>query len=137
MKVEVTLAMPPADADLSGSAGGIAIGLIASVATTRVMASIILDTPPRDPVAWSVATLVLVVAGLLATLGPAYRAARVDPSIAMRADGSMLSICSLFGSRPSLRIIARAILVKAAIGSVKNITPKRLMQRSKCATGNA
>ncbi|MNC98683.1 hypothetical protein D3C83_167250 [compost metagenome] len=32
-------------------------------------------------------------------------------SMAMRADGSMLSIVSLFGSRPSLRIIARAMLV--------------------------
>lgn len=66
--------------------GGIAIGMIASIFATRYMKAQLYGVEPLDVRTWALAILALAVAGTAASLGPALRASRVDPIIAMRAE---------------------------------------------------
>ena len=66
------------------SAIGIAIGLVAAFALTRVLASMLVEVKPTDPVTFvSVALLFLVIA-VMASWLPALRAAGLDPTTALR-----------------------------------------------------
>jgi predicted permease len=66
------------------SAIGIGIGLLAAFALTRVLASMLVEVKPTDPVTFvSVAVLFLVIAFLASWL-PAVRAAGLDPTTALR-----------------------------------------------------
>ena len=66
------------------SAIGIAIGLLASFAFTRILASMLVEVKPTDPVTFvSVAVLFLVIAFVASWL-PALRAAGLDPTTALR-----------------------------------------------------
>ena len=68
------------------SAIGIGIGLAGAFALTRVLASMLVDVKPTDPVTFvSVAVLFLFVA-VMASWLPALRAARLDPTTALRND---------------------------------------------------
>ncbi len=58
---------------------GIAVGLLGAVALSRVIASMVFHVSPLDPRALVGATVLIGVAGGLAALLPAGRAARVDP----------------------------------------------------------
>ena len=63
---------------------GIVIGLLAAFGLTRVLASMLVEVKPTDPVTFvSVAALFLVVA-LMASWLPALRASRLDPTTALR-----------------------------------------------------
>jgi ABC-type antimicrobial peptide transport system permease subunit len=63
---------------------GVCVGAAAAFALTRVMASLLYDVAPTDPLTFvSVALLLLVIAWLACWL-PARRAARVDPMEALR-----------------------------------------------------
>jgi putative ABC transport system permease protein len=69
---------------LSLSVIGIVIGLVASFGFTRVLASMLVEVKPTDPVTFaSVAVLFLVIAFLASWL-PALRAAGLDPTTALR-----------------------------------------------------
>jgi predicted permease len=65
---------------------GLAVGLVASIALTRVLSSYLYDTTPTDPTTVAAVAVALIVAGALACLGPAWRATRVDPMVALRVD---------------------------------------------------
>ena len=66
------------------SAIGIGIGLLAAFALTRVLASMLVEVKPMDPVTFvSVAVLFLVIA-VMASWLPAVRAAGLDPTTALR-----------------------------------------------------
>jgi predicted permease len=65
---------------------GVAIGLAAAFALTRVVASLLYEVPPLDPLTFALVPLVLGAAAVLASLAPARRATRVDPLIAIRND---------------------------------------------------
>jgi putative ABC transport system permease protein len=66
------------------SAIGIGIGLVVAFALTRVLASMLVEVKPTDPVTFaSVAVLFLVIAFLASWL-PAVRAAGLDPTTALR-----------------------------------------------------
>lgn len=68
------------------SAIGIAIGLIGAFALTRVLASMLVEVKPTDPVTFiSVAGLFLIIAFLASWL-PAVRAAGLDPTTALRSE---------------------------------------------------
>ncbi|HEX6717276.1 MAG TPA: ABC transporter permease [Pyrinomonadaceae bacterium] len=68
------------------SAIGIGIGLVAAFALTRVLASMLVEVKPTDPVTFvSVAVLFLVIAFLASWL-PAVRAAGLDPTTALRQE---------------------------------------------------
>jgi predicted permease len=65
---------------------GIAAGVLAGLAVSRILASLLLDVPPYDPVTFiSVSALMLAVA-LMACYIPARRASRVDPMVALRCE---------------------------------------------------
>lgn len=63
---------------------GVAIGLIAAFAVTRLMSSLLFEVRAVDPLTFVVAPLVLSIAGLLASFIPARRAIKVDPLVALR-----------------------------------------------------
>jgi putative ABC transport system permease protein len=64
--------------------GGTVCGLLASVALTRVMAGLLYNISPLDPIVFVGVSSVLAAAGFVASFIPARRATRVDPMIALR-----------------------------------------------------
>jgi len=68
------------------SAFGVGVGLLASVAATRLLESLLYGLTSRDPSTFvGAAALLLVVAAGAAAI-PAWRATRVDPMVALRAE---------------------------------------------------
>jgi putative ABC transport system permease protein len=65
---------------------GIAIGLGAAFAGGRLIASVLYGVTPRDPMVFAVMAFTLQTVALTACWIPARRAARLDPTIALRAD---------------------------------------------------
>jgi len=65
---------------------GLVVGIAISLALVRVLQSYLYATAPTDPLTFALVTTALLAAGALAALGPAWRATRVDPMLALRAD---------------------------------------------------
>jgi predicted permease len=65
---------------------GIVLGLVATLAAGRAIASLLFDTSPHDPTVLGIVCVTLLVVAVLASLLPAWRATRVDPSTALRAE---------------------------------------------------
>ena len=63
---------------------GIAIGLAGAVALTRLMSSLLFQTSPTDPLAFTLSALLFTAVALLASYLPARRATRIDPTDALR-----------------------------------------------------
>jgi putative ABC transport system permease protein len=66
--------------------GGIVIGLVAALALSRFIGSLLFGVRSSDPLTYAGVALLLVIVALLACLIPARRAAKTDPMIALRAD---------------------------------------------------
>ena len=67
------------------AAAGIAVGLALSWAAARAISAALYDVGAADPAAWGTAVAVLLGSAALANYLPARRAARVDPSSALRS----------------------------------------------------
>ncbi|HZU27362.1 MAG TPA: ABC transporter permease [Bryobacteraceae bacterium] len=65
---------------------GIAAGFVLSAAAARVMVAVLLGVSPLDPLTFSAAAGFLAAMALLAAYGPARRATRLDPMVALRHD---------------------------------------------------
>jgi putative ABC transport system permease protein len=63
---------------------GVAIGLAASLALTRLMKGLLFGISATDPTTFAAISLLLVSIGLLASWIPARRATKVDPLVALR-----------------------------------------------------
>jgi len=65
-----------------GSAAGLLLGILA----TRVLASIVYQATPRDPLVLAGVVLAMLLLGLLATWIPAQRALSIDPLTLLREE---------------------------------------------------
>jgi putative ABC transport system permease protein len=65
---------------------GTLVGLAIGVAAARVMRGLLYEVSPGDPYIFATASAVLLLAGFAASLGPALRAASVQPLIALRRE---------------------------------------------------
>jgi predicted permease len=65
---------------------GSALGLVLGLLATRVLASIVYQATPRDPIVLTGVVIAMSLLGLLATWIPAQRALRVDPMILLREE---------------------------------------------------
>jgi predicted permease len=65
---------------------GIAVGIALALAAGRLIGSLLYGVHANDPLSMASVAIVLLVVGGVAALLPAWRAARVDPVIALRAD---------------------------------------------------
>jgi ABC-type antimicrobial peptide transport system permease subunit len=65
-----------------GSAAGLILGMLAS----RVLASIVYQATPRDPLVLAGVVLAMALLGILGTWIPAQRALSVDPSALLREE---------------------------------------------------
>ncbi len=63
---------------------GLAIGLVAAFALSRIMTSLLYDISATDPITYVIVSLMLVGVAVVASLVPALRATRVDPVTALR-----------------------------------------------------
>jgi ABC-type antimicrobial peptide transport system permease subunit len=63
---------------------GLAIGLVVSIAVTRLMSALLFGVSPRDPATLLVVSILLVAVSLAASFLPAYRATKIDPILAIR-----------------------------------------------------
>ena len=67
-------------------AAGLAVGALGAWALARVMTTLLYNVDPHDAMTFTAVPLVLAVTAALATLGPAWRARRVDLVEVMRAE---------------------------------------------------
>jgi predicted permease len=63
---------------------GVSLGVVLALAASRGAASLLFGLQPNDPLALGSAAGLLVIIALVASYVPAWRASRVDPSIALR-----------------------------------------------------
>jgi len=63
---------------------GLVLGLVVSLAVTRLLTTLLFGTSARDPLTFVAVTLLLIIVALLAAYIPARRASQVDPIVALR-----------------------------------------------------
>jgi predicted permease len=66
------------------TAAGTALGIAGGIGISRLLASVLIDLSPFDPIAFGSVSVFLMSVALLAVFIPARRATRVDPMIALR-----------------------------------------------------
>ena len=65
---------------------GIVLGVFASLAMGRLVASMLYNTSPRDPIVLTAVAALLAMVAIAASIIPAWRATSTDPAIALRAE---------------------------------------------------
>jgi predicted permease len=65
---------------------GVGLGLAAAAGLTPLMKSLLFGVSPLDPLTLTVVPVVLILAALMASYIPAYRAAHADPKVALRQE---------------------------------------------------
>jgi ABC-type antimicrobial peptide transport system permease subunit len=71
---------------LALAAVGVALGIPAALAGTRLLQSLLFGLPQRDPATLAASAAAMLVLALIAGFIPAQRASRVSPLVALRAE---------------------------------------------------
>jgi putative ABC transport system permease protein len=71
---------------LAVTLAGVAVGVAAALALTRVMGSLLYGVSPTDATSLGAVAALLVTVALAASYAPARRATRVDPAVALRGE---------------------------------------------------
>jgi putative ABC transport system permease protein len=71
---------------MTWAGAGILLGLLGAFAAARVIATLLFEVPPRDPLTFAVVGGAVALVSMLACSIPAARAVRIDPTIAMRTE---------------------------------------------------
>jgi ABC-type lipoprotein release transport system permease subunit len=66
------------------ASAGIGIGLLASLALTRYLETLLFDVTPTDPAVYTGVTILMLCVAAAASYFPSRRAATVDPVVALR-----------------------------------------------------
>jgi len=66
--------------------GGLATGLAAALAVSRLLSNFLFNVSPSDPVTFVGVPLLLGGMALVASYIPAFRATRIDPAVALRSE---------------------------------------------------
>ncbi len=66
--------------------GGVGAGLLVAALMSRSLSSLLYGVGSLDPVVYAASAFIVGLVTLLAILGPAWQAARLDPSVALRED---------------------------------------------------
>jgi putative ABC transport system permease protein len=64
---------------------GAVVGLILSAMLARMLTTMLFGVEPLDPLTFAAVTVVLALTAVLAIAGPAWRATRIDPAVALRS----------------------------------------------------
>ena len=67
-------------------AAGLVLGLAGAAGAARLIQTLLFDVRPLDPAIYGAVAAVFAVVGSLACLLPSWRASRIDPRVALRAD---------------------------------------------------
>jgi ABC-type antimicrobial peptide transport system permease subunit len=65
---------------------GLAVGVAGALSLTRLIRGLLFGVPAHDPVTLTIVALIMAVVGVGACWIPAFRAAQIDPGIALRAN---------------------------------------------------
>ena len=65
---------------------GVALGATVALGASRWLGPLLFSVSPSDPWVYGIVAVVLLVTAVLASAIPAFRASRVDPNVALRAD---------------------------------------------------
>ena len=65
-------------------AGGLALGVLGALVLTRFMSGFVFGITPNDPATFAMVVVALAAVGLLACVGPARRAASIQPIVALK-----------------------------------------------------
>ena len=68
------------------SSTGVVIGILVGLGVTRGLARFLFGVSPFDPLTFASVSVVLLLAGVSATVFPAHRATKVDPVVALRVE---------------------------------------------------
>ena len=65
---------------------GAVIGLALSVVVSRLLTTVLFGVEPLDLLTFALVVIVLALTAAVSVVGPAWRATRIDPVVALRAD---------------------------------------------------
>ena len=71
---------------LRQAAAGLAVGIVAALVLTRVLATLLHGVTPNDPLTFAGVIVVTGLVAVLASFAPAWRAGRIPPNSALRAE---------------------------------------------------
>ena len=67
-------------------AAGVVIGLVSAAVLGRLLTTVLFGVGPLDPITFASVAIVLILTAAVATAAPAWRATRIDPAVALRAE---------------------------------------------------
>ncbi len=67
-------------------AAGVGVGIAAALSVSRLVANLLFNMSPTDPVTFVGVPVILAAMALAASYVPAFRATRIDPAVALRGD---------------------------------------------------